>query len=202
MATGSKDSSTTASGVDPRMPDQKCGAKCQECDWTCQYVACSVPRDKHWCPTCSTAAGPLVSDLVKAATAQVLTDNHMRLADPPHFGSIPIRTELTVLPRDPDAPLIGWLVKEYSGPAVYLFISGTVQETPVTDKSALQPGTQIAVPGMGGGYHLMEVKTEAWAETADGRLGAFLRFGEDDRQCWVMSSLVNTKVFKFLETPK
>jgi len=45
-------------------------------------MGCSISQDKHLCPDCSVASGPLVSDLVKAATERVLRDNNMRLTTP------------------------------------------------------------------------------------------------------------------------
>jgi hypothetical protein len=92
------------------------------------------------------------------------------------------------------APL-GWTVHTFDGPEVYLMRDGKVDETPVTDESALQPGTRIAVCGLMGGYHPMVVVDSKWAETESGTLGALLKFGADSRGCWAATCLINTKVF-------
>jgi hypothetical protein len=116
------------------------------------------------------------------------------------LGKIPVRTEITVLPADDTRETIGWTVREYSGCDVFLLLELEMVKKPITDRHALKPGVSIAVPSFFRGcHHHMKVQSESYAETLDGKLGAFLRFGEDDRNCWVCTSLINTKVFKAIQ---
>lgn len=109
-------------------------------------------------------------------------------------GSIPMRTEMMVLPGDPDRLTTNFTVKVFIGPALYLFREdGTVITEPVTERGAMRPGMMVATPWVGG-YFMMEVDesgTNALSES--GELRAILRFGEDERKCWVVAGFINLR---------
>lgn len=120
---------------------------------------------------------------------------------------IPVRTELTVLPADdPNRPPLNWVVKEYNGVPAYRYLpeyeeNGFSSEDlkPLTAREDLKPGDQILIPALIGGYHRMTIE-EGDGSLKDGTLmaktghsAAFLRFGEDDRKCWVATGMINLR---------
>lgn len=115
------------------------------------------------------------------------------------FDKIPARTEITVLPADkPEEHMVGWQVHCYSGAKVYLLTELEVVEEPITDRAALTSGVSVAVPSFFGGFHHMVIKDDSkerlYAETLDGKLGAFIHFGLDERNCWVCTGLISCSI--------
>ena len=105
----------------------------------------------------------------------------------------PARTELTVLPADPEQKPIGFVCHEYMGARVYKMLDGVPVEEPLKNRDDIRVGTELAVPALMGGYHVMTVEKDEYGQftAKGGHLSAILRFGEDDRQCWVCVGLVN-----------
>jgi hypothetical protein len=90
---------------------------------------------------------------------------------------------------------LGWTIKEYHGVEVSKSLGGP----PLLAKPDLSVGDEVFVPGFSGGWYSMRVTSKIndglFAETlvsphhaADGHasgMGVSLKFGEDDRKCWV-----------------
>jgi hypothetical protein len=116
--------------------------------------------------------------------------------------SDPKRTEVTVLgPDDPKQKTIGFACYDRQGTTVYRldddFRCG-VAKNPITRREDLHEGDEIVVAALTGGYHGMKIKEDEYGELqAEGEgLAALLKFGEDDRECWVCLALVNLQGIK------
>ena len=131
-------------------------------------------------------------------------DEETHVAGKPEFvGRFPARTEIPITPGDPNRQ-IGWSSRIYDGVEVYRFgEDGEVVEVPLTAREDVQEGTVLAVPGVAVAYHRMVVervegRTELVARAGE-HLFAPLRWAIDDRQCWTVSNLMNTRGLKRLE---
>jgi hypothetical protein len=132
------------------------------------------------------------------------------MGDERDVNGVPAETELTVLPADDAAPLkLGWTCHERMGVEVYPYDPADHSEggldleklSPITEEGGLTEGMQVLVAGLLGGFHVMAVRRdEHGVLSAKGeRLTGILRFGEDDRGCWVCLGLVNMRAIEKLE---
>jgi hypothetical protein len=123
--------------------------------------------------------------------------------EPEFFGKFPVRTELIVLPADPpDRKPIGWTVRTYSGFEILRLVTPGEPGVTITKKEDLKVGDEILVMGLFGGYLKMVVEQDEDGDLfARGgeHLISSLAFGEDDRECWVSTGLINTRGIKKLE---
>lgn len=114
------------------------------------------------------------------------------VSEPEFIGRFPVKQETITIPADPSPKReIGFVVRTYSGGEVYLLgRDGKVDETPLTSRSDLKPGMEIAVPTLLG-YTLAVVRDMTTWES-QGCIGN-LEFDIDDRHCWTSSDTINKK---------
>lgn len=126
--------------------------------------------------------------------------------------------ELTVLPADnPEGRTIGFTCREYMGAEIHLY-NGTPPERdengwvglePITDRDGTKISDKVLVHGLFGELFLMTVDRRMGDESfiavtvrEDGTPGGMmghLKFGEDDRNCWVCTGLFNLRAVRKLE---
>ena len=132
-------------------------------------------------------------------------------------ADISLKQELTVLGPDASAQKpLNWVVREYMGCEVFLHKGLRPEQDeegrwkglePIKNREGLKPGDSILVTGLVGDLFVMKViamgqgsgQAVAYNEKGEPCLQALLKFGSDDRQCWVCEGLVNTRGVKALE---
>ena len=108
---------------------------------------------------------------------------------------------------------INWTMCEYLGVEVLTAPSLPLEEIlaldglpegfkpePIREKSGIQVGSVVLIPGLFGGlgvYSVVESDGKFYGQSG-GMMGV-LEFGEDARNCWVCSGMVNTKATQKLE---
>lgn len=100
-------------------------------------------------------------------------------------------------------PAVRFSVREYMGTEIFMhpgfeLPSGGIDESqlrPILNKNDLTVGSQILVPGLFGGYHLMSIfQADNGDLYAKGEtLMAALEFAGDDRGSWVCTGLINLR---------
>lgn len=103
-------------------------------------------------------------------------------ADEPTY---PIRTELTVLPADPEREPIGFSMYEYNGTEVFKADAPGVR---LTSRGDIQEGDKLHVLTLFGTLDMVAIRGasgDLLARTESGRLVADLVFAQDNRRCWV-----------------
>ena len=98
-----------------------------------------------------------------------------------------IKHEIEVIPADEPKELkLNWTVREYIGQTVYWMDN----ETPITDKDALKEGDQFIA-----GSWIFTARKDEYGELygEDEHIICCLKFGEDDRNCWVGSGFINKR---------
>lgn len=120
-------------------------------------------------------------------------------------NKIPARTEVTVIgPDDPNMKPLGFRVTERDGVTLFKFdAEGGIDKRPLTNQDDVQPGVQLAVASLFGGFIPMTVEqdkeTEGRLVARGGNLLAILEFAEDDRKCWTCVGMINMRGLKKLE---
>lgn len=115
------------------------------------------------------------------------------MGQPEYIGSLPVRTELTVLPADPHNKPVGWAVETFDGGEV----TRPNSEEPLTNKDDLKPGDVVWVPQLFGVHEMTVVKDEDGELYAEDE-GSFanLIFAVDRRNCWTSSAAYNKRAFE------
>ena len=114
-------------------------------------------------------------------------------------------------------PAIKWTVTEYDGCEICKAPPGLTAEEvialdvlpedfdyePITDEEGLQSGDVVLSPSLVGGYHVGTVGEDRKSFTSPNKtFMGFLRFGGDDRNCWVcwgggnLASLMKLELYK------
>lgn len=112
--------------------------------------------------------------------------------DKPFVGRTPVKSEVVEHRRPGPPPKIEFTVTEYVGTAISL---RSAPGEPVTWRNLLMVGTPIIACGLFGEAlpavvdDVMDGGALSFRTEPDGRLGGFLKFGEDDRKCWVQTLL-------------
>lgn len=110
--------------------------------------------------------------------------------------------ELTVLSADePKGKTIGFTVKEYLGTALYPIIDGKIGGEPVPMTEDLVVGRDYTSGGLMGEDLLWTVGRGEDGElhlTCGPSLIGCLERGGDDRNCWVVCGMINTRGLKKL----
>lgn len=113
--------------------------------------------------------------------------------------------ELRVLPADdPKGRTIGFTCREYNGVRIHRYDGATPERDddghwiglePITEQGGIKAGDKVLVHGLFGELYIMDVEAnEHGTLHAKGeRLTGILKFGEDDRNCWVCLGLVNLR---------
>ncbi len=115
------------------------------------------------------------------------------LGEPVMMGTIPQRTELKILPsQDPDYKP-HFFAAVYTGTSLFKVVDGVPVEQPLLRYDDIQPGDEVF--GWIGGI----VSDDRKIVRASKHLFGTIAFDEDDRHCWVMSSVFNTKGLTSLE---
>lgn len=103
-----------------------------------------------------------------------------------------IKDKIQIIPADDKPIKLNWIVREYMGQDVY-WLDG---KTTITNKDDLKEGDQFIA-----GCWAFTAKKDEYGELygdTGGRLSCVLRFGEDDRNCWVAVGFFNMKALKKL----
>ncbi len=134
-------------------------------------------------------------------------------------SAFPVRTEITVLSADDcNQAKIGLPMYEVNGVEVHKYVEGSEPSRDevgrwqglesIGDREGIKPGDQILVPDLFGDLLIMRVEADqhgvlsARSQKEDGTPGglvAILAFGEDDRDCWACTGLINLKGIEKLE---
>lgn len=137
--------------------------------------------------------------------------------DPKFIGAFLIRNEMTILPaEDPTRLKLEWTIYEQMGFEVLRFPEGhnltpeqiyhdrywprdekgePLYHKPITVKEDLKIGDKLLIKEIWDYIWMPAIYTSEGVaisgENGDGGLSANLKFGEDDRNCWVCSCLIN-----------
>jgi len=110
--------------------------------------------------------------------------------------------ELTVLPADgPNGKTINWVVREYCGVELYPIIDGRPGPDPVPITEDLVVGQDYTAIGLFGEQLRWTVDKDSHGEfsiSSGSSLIGCLQRGGDDRNCWVVSGMINTRGLKRL----
>lgn len=129
--------------------------------------------------------------------------SHMiELPETEFFDTLPVRTEIEVLPADDCKQLkLGWVVHEVNGGEVWF--ANDENEAPITTINGIKVGDVLMVPTLVG-VHQMTVSVKEGASgravTARGSIG-LLEFATDFRQCWTSPAFLRGGIRK-LTIPK
>lgn len=117
-----------------------------------------------------------------------------------YFGEFPIRTEITIIPANPNPLQLGFKIYEHNGFEVFLSVEDAEKRNPIFDFSALQVGQTLyanigyETPSCMGTVAIDNGK--AYIE-AGGHIWSLV-FSEDDRACWVASGCINKRALEKL----
>jgi hypothetical protein len=118
----------------------------------------------------------------------------------PESMSIPATMELTVLKADaPSDRTIGFVVYERQGCSLYPIIDGKIGEEPVPATEDLVVGRDYTASGLMGEDLLWKVMVNSSGElsiTCGPSLIGILERGGDDRNCWRVTGMINTRGLK------
>ena len=116
---------------------------------------------------------------------------------------LPAKTELTVLSADePSSLKLNWVMKEYSGVELYPIIDGRPGPEYVPMTEDLVVGCDYTASGLFGEHIRWTVGKNNHGEfqiSSGSSLIGCLQRGGDDRNCWVVSGMINTRGIKKLE---
>ena len=105
--------------------------------------------------------------------------------------------ELTVLPADePNGKTLNWVVQEYSGVGLYPIIDGRPGPDPVPMTEDLVVGRDYTASGLMGEDLRWTVDKDSYGElniSCGSSLIGCLQRGGDDRNCWVVTGMINTR---------
>ena len=120
----------------------------------------------------------------------------------PEERPLPSKTELTVLPADdPKGRTLGFVVRERNGVSLYPIIDGKIGENPVPATEDLVVGRDYTASGLMGEDLLWTVGKDDYGEfsiTCGPSLIGCLERGKDERNCWAVTGMVNTRGLKKL----
>lgn len=121
-----------------------------------------------------------------------------QLGDPEFVGTVPARSDLTVIgPDKPKPKEIGFTCHFVEGGEVFLFHNDDEPFGPtIPNDQDLVVGSTVLVPTLWGGYSKMVVTGEDRAED-DFNVAVLFR-SKDDRQCWVSDTMINKNLKKNL----
>jgi len=109
---------------------------------------------------------------------------------------IPAKTELIVLPADAhEKRTFGFVVHEWNGVPLHSILDGKIVKKPVPTTEDLVVGHDYAACGLSG-YLLWTVGKDADGElhiTCGPYLIGCLERGRDERNCWVVTGMINTR---------
>ena len=116
---------------------------------------------------------------------------------------IPAKTEITVLKNDdPQSRTLCFVVHEQEGVSLYPIIDGKIGEEPVPATEDLVVGRQYTAIGMLGEDLVWTVEKDAYGEftiSCGSSLVGCLERGGDDRNCWRVLGMINTRGLKKLK---
>lgn len=110
---------------------------------------------------------------------------------------LPVKTELTVLPADEVKSMtLNWVVQEYSGVELHPIIDGQIGPDPVPMTEDLVVGRDYTAIGLFGEHLRWTVGKDGYGEftisSGESLIGTLQR-GGDDRNCWVVTGMINTR---------
>ena len=117
-----------------------------------------------------------------------------KVGEPEYVGKIPVQTDLTILPADPERAPVGWMCRCYSGAEVFKPVA---EDVLLTRREDIQPGDKLIVTTLVGTLVMtatLDEEGDLQAETE--HTLANLEFGEDDRECWISSLAINKHAFE------
>jgi hypothetical protein len=110
--------------------------------------------------------------------------------------------ELTVLPADePHRKKLNWVFQEYSGVELHPIIDGKPGPEPVPMTEDLVVGRDYTAIGLMGEHIRWTVEKDSYGELSisnGSSLIGCLQRGGDDRNCWVVTGMINTRGLKRL----
>jgi hypothetical protein len=115
------------------------------------------------------------------------------VSEPP----LPLRTELTVLQADETKDrTLNWVVQEYSGVELHPIIDGLPGPYPVPMTEDLVVGRDYTAIGLFSEHLKWTVGKDSYGEftiSCGTSLIGCLQRGGDDRNCWVVTGMINTR---------
>lgn len=110
---------------------------------------------------------------------------------------IPAKTEITVLTNDdPKARTLGFCCYEQEGVALYPIVDGKIGAEPVSSTEDLVVECQYTALGLLGENLVWTVDKDAYGEftlSCGSSLVGCLQRGGDDRNCWRVTGMINTR---------